>query len=232
MQPVATHGKGFRGFSPFRAGPVATGWAAHSEVAGLKPRPGRSNESGRREAPALRRRRVPGRLGGAVFPISRCSRHTAAWSRADAAAGGSMKAGRFAVAWAVALVGLAVAAPAFGATAERISVSATGEQGNGGSFSAAMSADGRYTAFVSYASNLVSGDTNNACDVFVRNNSNGGIELVSVSSTEEQVVAQSCLVRPAISADGRFVAFHSDAAGLVPNDTSTNRDIFVRNPRP
>lgn len=49
-----------------------------------------------------------------------------------------------------------------------------------------------------------------------------------MSSTEEQVVTQSCLVRPAISADGRFVAFHSDAAGLVLNDTSTNSDIFVR----
>jgi Tol biopolymer transport system component len=142
----------------------------------------------------------------------------------------SIKLGRFAVAVALAaaLVGLAAVAPAFGATAERISVSATGEQGNDRSFSAAMSADGRYTAFVSYASNLVSGDTNNACDVFVRDNSNGGIELVSVSSTEEQVVTQSCLVRPAISADGRFVAFHSDAAGLVLNDTSTNSDIFVR----
>jgi Tol biopolymer transport system component len=141
-----------------------------------------------------------------------------------------MKFGGFAVAvaLAVALVGLVVVAPAFGATAERISVSATGVQGNGGSFSAAMSGDGRYTAFVSYAWNLVSGDTNNACDVFVRDNSNGGIELVSVSSTEEQIVTQSCLVRPAISADGRFVAFHSDAAGLVPNDTSTNSDIFVR----
>jgi Tol biopolymer transport system component len=141
----------------------------------------------------------------------------------------SMKSGRFAAAWAVAaLVGLVVVAPAFGATAERISVSATGEQGNGGSFSAAMSADGRYTAFVSYASNLVSGDSNNACDVYLRDNSNGGTELISVSSTEEQVVTQSCLVRPAISADGRSVAFHSDAAGLVPNDTSTNSDIFVR----
>jgi Tol biopolymer transport system component len=141
----------------------------------------------------------------------------------------SMKLGRFAVALAAtALVGLVVVAPAFGATAERISVSATGEQGNGGSFSAAMSADGRYTAFVSHASNLVPGDTNNACDVFVRDNSNGAVELVSVSSADEQVVTQSCLVRPAISADGHFVAFHSDAAGLVPNDTSTNSDIFVR----
>jgi Tol biopolymer transport system component len=127
-----------------------------------------------------------------------------------------------------AIVWLVVAAPAFGATAERISVSPAGEQGNGASFSAAMSADGRYTAFVSYASNLAPRDTNDACDVFVRDNSTGAVELVSVSSADEQVVTQSCLVRPAISADGRFVAFHSDAAGLVPNDTSTNSDIFVR----
>jgi Tol biopolymer transport system component len=139
-----------------------------------------------------------------------------------------MKAGRFAVAWAAAVVGLAVAAPAFGATAERISVSATGEQGNDRSFSAAMSADGRYTAFVSFASNLVPGDTNDGCDVFVRDNSTGAVELASVSSSEGQVVAQSCFGRPAISADGRFVAFESDAAGLVPNDTSGNSDVFVR----
>jgi Tol biopolymer transport system component len=139
-----------------------------------------------------------------------------------------MKAGRCAVAWAAAVVGLAVAAPAFGATAERISVSATGEQGNDRSFSAAMSANGRYTAFVSFASNLVPGDTNDGCDVFVRDNSTGAVELASVSSAEEQVVAQSCFGRPAISADGRFVAFESDAAGLVPNDTSTNSDVFVR----
>src|SRR5215218_2415935 len=172
-------------------------------------------------SPPLRRR-----LGGFCF-----SDFTAYWSPIEGRCGGegeSMKSGRFAVAWAVAVVGLTVVPPAFAATAERISVSATGEQGNGGSFSAAISADGRYTVFVSYASNLVSGDTNDACDVFVRDNSNGGIELVSVSSSGEQVVTQSCLVRPAISADGRFVAFHSDAVGLVLNDTSTNSDIFVR----
>jgi Tol biopolymer transport system component len=139
-----------------------------------------------------------------------------------------MKAGVFAVAWAAVVVGLAVAAPAFGATAERISVSATGEQGNDRSFSAVMSADGRYTAFVSFASNLVPGDTNNGCDVVVRDNSTGAVELASVSSSEEQVVTQSCFGRAAISADGRFVAFDSDAVGLVPNDTSTNSDVFVR----
>jgi Tol biopolymer transport system component len=118
--------------------------------------------------------------------------------------------------------------PASGATAERISVSAAGEQANGASYSASMSADGRFTAFVSSASNLVPGDTNNGCDVFVRDNSNGAIERVSVSSTGEQVDTGFSCDAPAISADGRYVAFHSDGAGLVPNDTSTNSDVFVR----
>jgi Tol biopolymer transport system component len=118
--------------------------------------------------------------------------------------------------------------PAFGATAERISVSVAGEQANDASFSALMSADGRYTAFVSLASNLVPGDTNNGCDVFVRDNSNGAIERVSVSSTEAQVDTGFNCDAPAISADGRFVAFQSDGAGLVPNDTMTNSDVFVR----
>jgi Tol biopolymer transport system component len=118
--------------------------------------------------------------------------------------------------------------PASGATAERISVSAAGEQANDASFSASMSADGRYTAFVSLASNLVPDDTNNGCDVFVRDNSNGAIERVSVSSTEAQVDTGFNCDAPAISADGRYVAFQSDGAGLVPNDSSTNSDVFVR----
>jgi Tol biopolymer transport system component len=118
--------------------------------------------------------------------------------------------------------------PAFGATAERISVSASGEQANGASSSASMSADGRYTAFVSLASNLVPDDTNNGCDVFVRDNSTGAIERVSVSSTGAQVDTGFNCDAPAISGDGRYVAFQSDGAGLVPNDTSTNSDVFVR----
>jgi Tol biopolymer transport system component len=126
------------------------------------------------------------------------------------------------------LTALAVVTPAFGAEAERISVSATGEQGNAPSFSAAMSADGRYTAFVSFASNLVPGDTNDGCDVFVRDNATGAVERVSVSSTGAQVATGFSCDAPAISGDGRFVAFHSDGAGLVPDDTSTNSDVFVR----
>jgi Tol biopolymer transport system component len=141
--------------------------------------------------------------------------------------GGKVKAGRVAVAAATVLAVLCFVGPASGATAERISVSAAGEQANDASFSASMSADGRYTAFDSLASNLVPGDTNNGCDVFVRDNSNGTVERVSVSSTEAQVdTGFNC--DAAISADGRFVAFQSDGAGLVPNDTSTNSDVFVR----
>jgi Tol biopolymer transport system component len=139
-----------------------------------------------------------------------------------------MKTGRAAFAAAAALGALVAAAPALGAVAERISVSTTGEQGNGASSSAAMSADGRYTAFVSFASNLVPSDTNNGCDVFVRDNSNGVVERVSVSSTGAQVDTGFSCDAPAISGDGRFVAFHSDGAGLVPNDTTTNSDVFVR----
>jgi Tol biopolymer transport system component len=139
-----------------------------------------------------------------------------------------VKAGRVAVAAATVLAVLCFVGPAFGATAERISVSVAGEQANDASFSASMSADGRYTAFVSLASNLVPGDTNNGCDVFVRDNSNGAIERVSVSSTEAQADTGFNCDAPAISADGRFVAFQSDGAGLVPNDSSTNSDVFVR----
>ena len=91
-----------------------------------------------------------------------------------------------------------------------------------------MSADGRHTAFVSLASNLVPGDTKNGCDVFVRDNSTGAIVRVSVSSTEVQVDTGFNCDAPAISADGRYVAFRSDGAGLVPNDTPTNSDVFVR----
>jgi hypothetical protein len=63
---------------------------------------------------------------------------------------------------------LAAALPAFAATAERVSVSSTGEQGDAPSYYAAISADGRAVAFTSLASKLVPGDTNGYSDVFVR----------------------------------------------------------------
>ena len=135
---------------------------------------------------------------------------------------------RVAVAAAIALGALALATPALAVQAERVSVSAAGGQGNGASFSAALSDDGRFTAFASLASNLVPGDTNDGCDVFVRDNATGAVERVSVTSAEEQVATGFNCDAPAISGDGRFVAFQSDAARLVADDTSANSDVFVR----
>lgn len=70
-----------------------------------------------------------------------------------------------------------------------MSVSSTGQQANEGgahSFNSSISADGRYVAFDSYASNLVSGDTNDAGDVFVRDRVSGATTRVSVSSSGQQ----------------------------------------------
>ena len=111
-----------------------------------------------------------------------------------------------------------------GAT-ERVSVSSTGEEGNGWSYLASISADGRYVAFGSWASNLVPEDTNGTSDIFVHDRETGETERVSVSSAGQD--ADGASSAPAISADGRYVAFHSDAANLVPGDTNGVMDIFV-----
>src|SRR5205809_7953833 len=67
-------------------------------------------------------------------------------------------------------------------TTERVSVASDGAQGNGSSgllsfaFPPALSADGRFVAFVSFATNLVAGDTNGATDVFVHDRQTGATE--------------------------------------------------------
>jgi len=115
------------------------------------------------------------------------------------------------------------------ATTTRVSGSSTGAQGNGVSYGAAISADGRYVAFYSDAANLVPGDTNGATDVFVRDRRAGTTARVSVSSTATQANGRS--YPAAISADGRYVAFVSQAANLVPGDTNGTADVFVRDRR-
>jgi Tol biopolymer transport system component len=129
----------------------------------------------------------------------------------------------------VALWASAVAAPA-GAVTVRVSVSSAGVQGNDVSFSAAVSADGRYVAFSSAAGNLVAGDTNGVVDVFVRDLGTGTTRRVSVSSAGVQGNGGSGVGFPGvvISADGRYVAFVSTASNLVAGDTNGVEDIFVR----
>ncbi len=108
---------------------------------------------------------------------------------------------------------------------ERVSVSSSGAQADHGSRYPSISADGRFVAFESAATNLVSGDTNGASDIFVHDRQTGTTERVSVSSTGEQGNASSG--DPSISADGRFVAFISSASNLVAGDTNGGIDIFV-----
>lgn len=106
-----------------------------------------------------------------------------------------------------------------------VSVSSSGKRGNQASEFASISGDGRFVAFQSTASNLVEGDTNGSSDVFVHDRETRTTERVSVSSTGEQGNALS--TRPAISADGRFVAFNSLATNLVEGDENGFGDVFV-----
>jgi Tol biopolymer transport system component len=108
----------------------------------------------------------------------------------------------------------------------RVSVGPGGLQANGRSFAPAISADGRFVAFASTASNLVAGDTNGTDDVFVRDRRTHVTHRVSVGPGGLQ--ANNSSVNPAISADGRYVAFWSGASNLVAGDTNNTVDVFVR----
>src|SRR6266487_3090968 len=129
-----------------------------------------------------------------------------------------------------AFIGLfAAGAAATPALTELVSVRSNGTQGDGisGRVSApAVSTDGVVVAFDSAATNLVGGDTNGALDVFVRDRSTGRTERVSVTSRGKQADGSSA--GPAVSDDGRFVAFDSAATNLVPGDTNGRTDVFVR----
>jgi len=107
----------------------------------------------------------------------------------------------------------------------RVSAAANGEQANGVSNNPTISANGRYIAFESAASNLVANDTNDVFDIFVFDMVTGKTERVSLSSSAEQANLGS--VNSSISANGRFVAFASWAGNLVKNDTNDAWDIFV-----
>lgn len=107
----------------------------------------------------------------------------------------------------------------------RVSVSSAGVQANGTSDHVAISADGRYVAFRSNASNLVAGDTNGAYDVFLHDRATGTTSRVSVSTSGVQGTSGS--ERPSISSDGRYVAFVSYAPNLVAGDTNSSGDVFV-----
>ena len=111
----------------------------------------------------------------------------------------------------------------------RVSLSSSGSEGNGSSYSSSISSDGRYVAFFSDASNLVDNDSNGSSDVFVHDRQTGETSRVNVSSAGVQGNSTFYYPSaPSISSDGRYVAFGSDADNLVAGDSNSVRDIFVR----
>jgi len=109
-------------------------------------------------------------------------------------------------------------------TYDVVSVDSGGVQANAGSELQAISSDGRYVVFFSYATNLVAGDTNNSADVFVRDRQTGITTLASVSNGG--VWSDNDSSESAISSDGRYVAFSSSAGNLVAGDTNNRQDVF------
>lgn len=107
----------------------------------------------------------------------------------------------------------------------RVSVDSNGVEGNNWSYSRGLSADARFVAFDSHATNLVPGDTNAASDVFVRDLSTGVTTRVSIATSGAQADAGAGYA--AISADGRYVAFESIASNLVGGDTGGWSDVFL-----
>ncbi len=110
-------------------------------------------------------------------------------------------------------------------TTTRASVSTGGGQGGGGhSTIATISDDGGVVAFISAKTNLVADDTNAATDAFAHVRAATHTERVSVAGN----AANWASANPAVSNDGRYVAFESLATNLVPRDTNGDSDVFVR----
>jgi Tol biopolymer transport system component len=109
-----------------------------------------------------------------------------------------------------------------------VSTTTNGTSGNGASHNSVMTPDGRYVAFVSAATNLVTGDTNGIPDVFVRDLQTGTTTLASVgAATTGSYLLPSISESPDLTPDGRFVAFFSTATNLVSGMTNAG-EVYVR----
>ncbi len=164
-------------------------------------------------------------IGAGWAPI-----HRAGGSRS----GRALLAGAVAVATIAALLLSPHASAAVGVQAgdfapgrtDLVSVAHDGTAGDGVSAQSVVASGGRYVAFVSGASNLVPEDDNEVADVFLRDRTEGTTELISVA--QDDTAADSGAMWPSMSADGRYVAFHSASGDLVAGDTNKADDAFVR----
>lgn len=108
----------------------------------------------------------------------------------------------------------------------RVSVSSSGEQATDQSFyNGSLSADGNHITYESWASNLVAGDTNGKRDVFLYDRTTSETTRISLSAAGVQ--GNDVSSYPAVSADGRFIAFSSAASNLIAGDTNHWDDVFL-----
>lgn len=112
---------------------------------------------------------------------------------------------------------------------ERVNVSSAGSQMTTGNLQdpAIISQDGRYVAFSTNESSLVSGDTNNNVDIFVRDRKLGTTVRANVSSTDAEL-SLGYTSGYKMSANGRFVIFASNNTNVVSGDTNGATDLFIR----
>ncbi|MGD8559201.1 MAG: PKD domain-containing protein [Gammaproteobacteria bacterium] len=108
----------------------------------------------------------------------------------------------------------------------RISETANGQEANGPSNNPSISANGRFIVFETFASNLVSNDTNRAVDILLYDRLSQTLERVSVASDNTE--ANSHSFYPSVSDNGQWITFYSMATNLAANDTNRAVDVFVR----
>ena len=108
---------------------------------------------------------------------------------------------------------------------EIVSVDSAGQLSNGHSITPSISANGRFVAFVSSATNLVPFLFNDTMRVYVHDRQTGSTTLVSTTSIGVPINEDSS--NPSISADGRYIAYESDSSFIVDDDTNGHADIFV-----
>ncbi len=110
-------------------------------------------------------------------------------------------------------------------TVRRVSVSTDGTQADDDCERPHISANGKWIAFESTATNLVAGDTNGESDLFLHRLGKGTTERVEIAGAG--VEADDGSFTPRLSANGRHIAFLSQATNLVAGDTNGNQDAFV-----
>lgn len=110
-------------------------------------------------------------------------------------------------------------------TTSRVSISSAGDAPDASSVYPAISADGRYVAFASIATNLVDGDDNGMSDIFVHDHISATTNRVNVDNEGNEANLHSR--QPAISGDGRYITFMSEASNLVDDDSNGVVDAFL-----